>query len=169
MAANQWARAGLSAFEQRLNNVGLDRINKAAATVEARGLEYAQSQYASAKNPVDVTAERKGYHITIKAKGEQVLYEEFGTGKVGAGTYKGNLPTQTFTFVSPRNTGDVHTTRGWEYFYPNPKTKRGDAWYFKRQRYVGERAAAYMWKTREYLRANIKYIVLQAMKGSNND
>lgn len=169
MAASKLSRDGLSSFKQRLDNVGLDRINKAAEDVATKGLEYAQSQFSASKNPTDVTVQKKGYHITIQAKGEQVLYEEFGTGKVGRGTYEGTLPTQTFTFVSPRSSGDVHTTRGWEYFYPNPKTKRGDAWYFKRQRYVGERAAARMWKTREYMRANLKYIVLKAMKGSNND
>lgn len=169
MAANRWSSEGLSAFRQRIDNVGLDRINKAAEVVAARGLEFAQSQFAASPNPTEVTVGKKGYHITIQAKGEQVLYEEFGTGKVGRNTYKGRLPTQSFTFVSPRNSGDVHTTRGWEYFYPNPKTKRGDAWYFKRQRYVGERAAGRMWTTREYMRANLKNIVVQAMRGNNND
>lgn len=161
--ASSISRDGFDAFMQKALSLNLKSTRDAVAVVAEAGRAYAQAQY-TGEADITVMTEAKGNRASVVAKGAQVLYEEFGTGKVGKGTYAGNLPTQTFTFESPAGSGEIQHTQGWEYFYPNPRTKRGDAWYHKGQRYIGERASGQMWKTRTYLRANASSTFAEVLK-----
>ena len=162
------SRDGFDSFVRKVQPLNLKSTKEAVAEVAEMGRAYAQGQYAG-DSDVTVSSEVKGKSASIIAKGSQVLYKEFGTGKVGAGTYEGTLPTQTFTFESPQGSGEIQHTKGWEYFYPNPRTKRGDAWYHKGQRYIGARAEGQMWKTRTYLRANANDIIAAKLRVNKND
>lgn len=162
------SRTGLDSFMAKVSALSVKGSQEVLRTVAESGRAYAQAQYAS-DGDIAVGVEAKGNHASIIAQGEQVLYKEFGTGKVGEGTYQGNLPTQTFVFESPTGSGEIQRTQGWEYFYPNARTKRGDAWYHKGQRYIGERAGGQMWKTREYVRVLLKQSMTEKIKGTNND
>lgn len=62
----------------------------------------------------------------IYVKGENIAFDEFGTGFYAKGSYKGELPTQTLVFESA---GVTQTTNGWDYYYtwqgdPKKKPKR---------------------------------------------
>lgn len=56
---------------------------------------------------------------TIYVKGENIAFDEFGTGLYARGSYKGKLPTQPIFFES---VGFPQVTLGWDYYY----TWKGD-------------------------------------------
>ena len=105
---------------QRLKAITDDDIVMAIAE---RGKDLAQSKYGG---DVVVTAESLGGgKAKVIASGEKVAFYEYGYGVEGRDSaYKGQLPTEPITFESAGNT---HTTQGWEYYYPNSKTKRTNA------------------------------------------
>ena len=51
---------------------------------------------------------------TIYVKGEEIAFDEFGTGLYARGSYKGNLPKQPIQFES---VGFPQVTVGWTYYY----------------------------------------------------
>ena len=119
--------------------------------------EFAQIRYERHGHYTDeitVTYDNSGTKATIYAKGDQVAFFEFGTGKVGAGTYWGNLPTS-----------DVPITVSWKYYYPNEKTKRTSkttgeqGWFWENKFHKGIQAEAEMWETAEHIRQNAHRII----------
>lgn len=130
---------------QRLKAITNDDIVMAVAE---RGKDLAQSKY---DGDVVVTAESLGGgKAKVIASGEKVAFYEYGYGVEGRDSaYKGQLPTEPITFESAGNT---HTTQGWEYYYPNSKTKRTNAkgeqgWFHNKKFVTGQSAQAQMWRT----------------------
>ena len=130
---------------QRLKAITNDDI---AMAVAERGKDLAQSKY---DGVVVVTAESLGGgKAKVIASGEKVAFYEYGYGVEGRDSaYKGQLPTEPITFESAGNT---HTTQGWEYYYPNSKTKRTNAkgeqgWFHNKKFVTGQSAQAQMWRT----------------------
>lgn len=130
---------------QRLKAITNDDI---AMAVAERGKDLAQSKYGG---DVVVTAESLGGgKAKVIASGEKVAFYEYGYGVEGRDSaYKGQLPTEPITFESAGNT---HTTQGWEYYYPNSKTKRTNAkgeqgWFHNKKFVTGQSAQAQMWRT----------------------
>lgn len=115
--------------------------------VAEKGRDIAQSKYSG---DVMVTTESLGGgKAKIIASGKDVAFYEFGVGTQGKeSAYQGELPTQSITFQSA---GESHTTQGWEYNYPNPKTKRdmgnGVGWFYGGKFTDGKPAQAQMWQT----------------------
>ena len=129
---------------QRLKAITNDDI---AMAVAERGKDLAQSKYGG---DVVVTAESLGGgKAKVIASGEKVAFYEYGYGVEGRDSaYKGQLPTEPITFESAGNT---HTTQGWEYYYPNSKTKRTvggqQGWFYDKEFVTGQPAQAQMWRT----------------------
>lgn len=115
--------------------------------IAERGKDLAQEKY---DGDVIVTAESLGGgKAKVIASGEKVAFYEFGYGVEGRDSgYQGQLPTEPLTFESA---GDTHTTQGWEYYYPNSKTKRTvcgqQGWFHNKEFVVGQPAQAQMWRT----------------------
>lgn len=129
---------------QRLKAITNDDIVMAVAE---RGKDLAQSKYGG---DIVVTTENIGNgRAKVIASGEKVAFYEYGYGVEGRDSaYQGQLPTEPITFESAGNT---HTTQGWEYYYPNSKTKRTvggqEGWFHNRQFVTGQPAQAQMWRT----------------------
>ena len=129
---------------QRLKAITNDDI---AMVVAERGKDLAQSKYGG---DVVVTAESLGGgKAKVIASGEKVAFYEYGYGVEGRDSaYQGQLPTEPITFESAGNT---HTTQGWEYYYPNSKTKRTvggqEGWFHNKKFVTGQSAQAQMWRT----------------------
>ena len=134
---------------QRLKAITNDDI---AMAVAERGKDLAQSKYGG---DVVVTAESLGGgKAKVIASGEKVAFYEYGYGVEGRDSaYKGQLPTEPITFESAGNT---HTTQGWEYYYPNSKTKRTvggqEGWFHNKEFVTGQPAQAQMWRTANELK-----------------
>ena len=129
---------------QRLRAITNDDIVMAVAE---RGKELAQEKYSG---DVVVTTENIGNgKAKVIASSEKVAFYEFGYGVEGRDSaYKGQLPTNPLTFESA---GNIHTTQGWEYYYPNSKTKRTvggqQGWFHNKEFVTGQPAQAQMWRT----------------------
>ncbi len=140
-----------SGLENALNKIRkLKNINATdiAMAVAEKGKDLAQKKYGGTS--VVVTSETLGEGKSrITAKGKGVAFMEYGTGRVGEGTYKGTLPTQPISFESPK--GEMQTTEGWQYYYDNPKTKitkdGQEGWEANGVFFTGQEAGAQMWKT----------------------
>ena len=105
----------------------------------------------------------------VYAKGEEVSYIEFGTGKVGEKSNypKEKLPKQSLVFESPK--GHIQNTLGWVYYYENKYTKRKNkqgryGWYYKKNFTRGMPAGKQMYNTANYLRDNISNIAKETIK-----
>lgn len=129
---------------QRLKAITDDDI---AMAIAERGKELAQEKYSG---DIVVTTENIGNgRAKVIASGEKVAFYEYGYGVEGRDSaYKGQLPTEPITFESAGNT---HTTQGWEYYYPNSKTKRTvggqQGWFHNKEFVTGQPAQAQMWRT----------------------
>ena len=129
---------------QRLKAITNDDIVMAIAE---RGKELAQEKYSG---DIVVTTENIGNgRAKVIASGEKVAFYEYGYGVEGRDSaYQGQLPTEPITFESAGNT---HTTQGWEYYYPNSKTKRTvggqQGWFHNKEFVTGQPAQAQMWRT----------------------
>ena len=153
-------------FAKRIANLQKKNVSDIIAeNIAIRGEEIAREEYGNADVIISHTIPTQG-QVQVVAEGEKISYMEFGTGIVGSGTYEGNLPTQPISFVSPKKSGDSHTTEGWEYNYPNEKTKKdGQGWYYKGEYTQGEPAQAQMFKTAQRLRTELTDIGRKHIKG----
>lgn len=147
----------LGRFLNRLGKVekfNFDKQNIIDA-VQAVGEKTAQEEYTGTH--IIVSSEVDNSSVTIRAKGEGIAYMEFGTGRIGEGTYKGQLPTEPLTFESPkgREPKEIHTTQGWEYDYDNPKTKIMGGWFYGGTFTMGQQAQAQMFNTAERLKKEL--------------
>lgn len=156
---------GLERFAKKVNkysktkNIG----DTVAQKIAQRGKEIATNNYNESKRVIvrveDGDAPNKK---RIIAQGKGIAFDEFGTGLVGKGTYEGNLPKETISFESPK--GSPQTTQGWEYYYPNAKTKVNGGWYAGKVFHRGQRAKAQMFNTSKQLRLELKSTANQVIK-----
>lgn len=150
-------RNDLNRFYGKLQNIR-NVAETATELIADNGEKIAKSEYAGI-NSVQVIKDIDGNSAVISANGDSVAYIEYGTGLVGQGTYKGDLPTQTLTFESPKDSGRINTTQGWEYYYDNPRTKVLGGWFFGRgySNFTrGQVAGNQMFNTAKSLREYIK-------------
>lgn len=150
-------RNDLNRFYGKLYNIR-NIAETATELIADNGEKIAKSEYAGI-NSVQVIKDIDGNSAVISANGDSVAYIEYGTGLVGQGTYKGDLPTQTLTFESPKDSGRINTTQGWEYYYDNPRTKVLGGWFFGRgySNFTrGQVAGNQMFNTAKSLREYIK-------------
>ena len=150
-------RNDLNRFYGKLQNIR-NVAETATELIADNGEKIAKSEYAGI-NSVQVIKDIDGNSAVISANGDSVAYIEYGTGLVGQGTYKGDLPTQTLTFESPkRKAGDtrpprVNTTHGWEYYYDNPETKFMGGWFMGKGGFTrGQVASMRMYRTAKSLK-----------------
>ena len=147
----------MNRFYGKLQNIR-NVAETATELIADNGEKIAKSEYAGI-NSVQVIKDIDGNSAVISANGDSVAYIEYGTGLVGQGTYKGDLPTQTLTFESPKDSGRINTTQGWEYYYDNPRTKVLGGWFFGRgySNFTrGQVAGNQMFNTAKSLREYIK-------------
>lgn len=150
-------RNDLNRFYGKLQNIR-NVAETATELIADNGEKIAKNEYAGI-NSVQVIKDIDGNNAVISANGDSVAYIEYGTGLVGQGTYKGDLPTQTLTFESPKDSGRINTTQGWEYYYDNPRTKVLGGWFFGRgySNFTrGQVAGNQMFNTAKSLREYIK-------------
>ena len=150
-------RNDLNRFYGKLHNIR-NIAETATELIADNGAKIDKSEYAGI-NSVQVIKDIDGNSAVISANGDSVAYIEYGTGLVGQGTYKGDLPTQTLTFESPKDSGRINTTQGWEYYYDNPRTKVLGGWFFGRgySNFTrGQVAGNQMFNTAKSLREYIK-------------
>ena len=130
-----------------------------------RGVQIAQGKY---QGVAAISVEKTGTAGQRKliAKGEGLSFLEFGTGLVGkAKGYEGQLPTETIEFESPKNSGKMQKTQGWEYYYPNPLTKVNGGWFANGVFHRGQESKAQMYETSRQLRSEAGEIAKQILKG----
>ena len=150
-------RNDLNRFYGKLQNIR-NVAETATELIADNGEKIAKSEYAGI-NSVQVIKDIDENSAVISASGDSVAYIEYGTGLVGQGTYKGDLPTRTLTFESPKDSGRINTTQGWEYYYDNPQTKVLGGWFFGRgySNFTrGQVAGNQMFNTAKSLREYIK-------------
>ena len=152
---------------QALNKF-LKKIQKAQKLISANLLqeicEFAKSRGESLYKEHNHTSIKMRYAIEgdiaqVTANGKAVAFFEFGTGRVGEGTYpdESKLP-QT----------DVPITGNWEYYYPSESKAIVDGkegWHFGAQFMVGRKAEAEMWTLCNEIRAEIPKIIKKYMDG----
>lgn len=154
---------GIKNFMSRLesiNNSSDSLTNTIANKIAENALETAKAQYGGTSIQVEAEQAVNG-NTSVVASGAEVNFMEFGTGVIGQGTYQGQLPTQTIEFESPK--GFPQTTQGWEYNYQNPRTKKGDGWYYNGEFTQGETAQMQMFNTAKQVKENISEIVKDAI------
>lgn len=158
---------GLQNFKRKVASYkSFDNVcDKVAQRIAERGLEIAQSEYGERKVDIQVLPGDADGNRKIVAKGRGLAFDEFGTGLVGQGTYGGNLPTETIEFESPK--GSPQSTPGWEYYYPNPKTKVDGGWYAGKVFHRGQPAKAQMFNTSIKLKDEIGQIAKGIIKEDN--
>ena len=93
----------VTSMREKINKIALEEIEDA----------YSDTQF-------KVVRKDNKYETRIIAKGDEIAFDEFGTGFYAKGTYEGELPKQKLTFKSA---GQYQTTQGWEHYYFNEKTK----------------------------------------------
>lgn len=151
-------RNDLDRYYSKLKNISSENLQKNALELLVdNGMENANTEYSGTH--FEVTSEVDDKKARIIASGSGIAYDEYGTGLVGEGTYEGELPTQTLTFISPkRKAGDtrpprVNTTHGWEYYYDNPETKFMGGWFMGKGGFTrGQVASMRMYRTAKSLK-----------------
>ena len=144
---------GLLRFKNKIQEASKITNQNLSLAIANKAKEIAEKNYTDSPK-VDFTVSKIGKNKTrLTASGEEVSFSEYGTGFAGIGTYPGELPTDPIQFESA---GETHTTQGWEYLYPNEKTKRPKDdptyWYYAGEKTMGKEANAFMYKTAKELR-----------------
>ena len=146
---------GLKRFMTRLDRCSalLNNFHAAMELICKEAQRYAEEQYAQyGRTDVTVSYDNNGTLATIYANGTQVAFYEFGTGRVGDGTYSGILPSS-----------GVPITDEWKYYYPNEATKRTsngvEGWFHAGTFQRGIRAEEEMWKTSQFITLQAHFII----------
>ena len=146
---------GLKRFITRLDRCSalLNNFHAAMELICKEAHRYAEEQYAQyGRTDVTVSYENNGYLAPISANGEQVAFYEFGTGRVGEGTYSGNLLQ-----------ANVPITGNWHYYYPSrfkATTQNGtEGWFHDGTFQRGIRAEEEMWKTSQFITLQAHFII----------
>ena len=152
-------RNDLDRYYSKLQNIKGDVLQQNALELLVdKGVSEANKEYSGTHFKVDKEIVNDK-NVRVVASGSGIAYDEYGTGLIGEGTYEGELPTQTLTFVSPkRKDGDtrpqrVNTTHGWEYYYDNPETKFMGGWFMGKGGFTrGQVANMRMYRTAKSLK-----------------
>ena len=144
---------GLQNFANKLKNYKAqgDLAERVVEKVANKGIEIAQNKWGNQANVIQRGDGVKRSIIAVDNNkiNPSIAYTEFGTGIQGEGKYEGKLPTQNISFTDKN--GLEWTAQGWEYYYPNSKTKRTvggqEGWFHNRQFVTGQPAQAQMWRT----------------------
>lgn len=161
---------GLNSFKEKLksySNINAKFRNGVINAILERALQIAREEY-SGLSSIDVGIEKVSTGMgRLYAKGESVAYIEFGTGLVGeASQYpKDKLPTQKLEFESPKDSGKMQQTDGWEYYYDNPDTKIMGGWFWGKTFTRGRPAGMQMYRISQRLRQELPLIVRNKIKG----
>lgn len=139
----------------------LKNFYKAMEMICQEAQKYAQQEYSQyGRTDITVNYDNGGKRATISANGEQVAFYEFGTGRVGEGTYQGNLPTS-----------DVPITSSWYYYYPSTakrtSAKGNEGWWWDNTFQRGIQAEAEMYKTSQFIRQQARYIIQAYFKAES--
>lgn len=148
-------RISLSLSKRSINGI-IKKINKMPETVE-KGIEdgikevmEGAYQEVISRTPYDTgdTANSTSYIIgngkaTLRQDGEHVLYNEFGTGPVGAASQHPEPPSNW-----------VYRNEGWTYYNNNSSSK-----YYGIHFTLGQIAHAQMYHGGQYIRKNINKII----------
>ena len=146
---------GLAIFSSKLKQAKKTAKNVRKTPFILEKVEIAENEIKSAysgKKGIVVEREENDEGFTIYAKDKnrkpKIAFEEFGTGFYANGSYPGDLPKITLTFQVK---GKIHSTRGWEYYYPNKDTKREvgrvKGWFTKNGTFhIGQSAQSTMYK-----------------------
>lgn len=144
----------------KIKNIGA----KVASQIAERGVEIARDEYRNSQRVIlSVEKTNESNKLKIVAQGHGLAFDEFGTGLVGQGTYKGNLPTDAIEFESPK--GFPQRTEGWVYYYPNRKTKILGGWFAGKVFHRGQVAQAQMYNTTQQLKSEMAEIAENTIKG----
>lgn len=152
--------SGLKRFIQKLNQANtilsehlLESVCKFAV---AKGEElYLNHNHKSIKMAYEVMGDR----AQVTANGEAVAFFEFGTGRVGEGTY----PDDTKLPES-----GVPITGNWEYYYPSASkaTRNGEeGWFFGASWQTGRHAEHEMWDLSLAVKEEVPKIINKLMNG----
>lgn len=157
------SKKGLKSFTNKLDKLKNLKEDKLSKKVAQEALIHLKSLYDD--ELVYCLIQPKGMtQYRLSAYSSQIAYIEYGTGLIGQGTYKGNLPTQVLTFESPKKSGRINTTNGWVYNYPNPITKpTGTGWTYNNQYTEGQVAKGQMWNTSIWIRENAVRIIKESL------
>lgn len=159
--------SGLNNFMQKLtkyNKLG-DAQESIVSAIAERGSQIARESYGDRKVEINIEKTGQDGKRKIVVKGKKLVFDEFGTGLVGEGTYPGKLPTKTFEFESPK--GEPQRTQGWVYYYPNKKTKIMGGWFAGKVFHRGQVAKAQMFLTSQQLKEEMTDIAKETFKEGN--
>ena len=163
---------GLNNFKskiQKFASINSKLKNELADDIAMRGEQIATSEYAGVSGVIVSRETLGGGKSRVVAYGDQVSYIEFGTGRVGEGTYPStHLPKQ-----------GVPITGEWQYYYPSQykrtsKTTGDEGWYHRfegeeKARFVkGQPSGMQMYRTSQRLRNEMANIVKNKIKGDGN-
>lgn len=160
--------SGIKSFQRKVNAYADTKADEIAMQIAEKGVEIAKGYFTNGES---VYAEKSGIGTAlIIAEGNNVFFDEYGTGWAGEGAYPGELPTNTFTFESA---GEIRSTQGWEYHYPNEKTKKPKDnpyyWWYNGQQQTGQAPQANMWKTSRDLREQFSQITQAIIKAEREN
>lgn len=136
----------------------------AISLIAENGENIAKEQYAGTNITVSSDTRKNG--VSINASGQDVLYMEFGTGRVGehSGYPHDKLPKQ-----------GIPITGSWQYYYPSKykrtsKTTGDEGWFHrfsgekKAQFIVGQVSGKQMFYTSQQLREYIKHNLVRDLR-----
>ena len=163
-------RRKITAFGSSTQNIERELVRE----VVDKGCDIARQEYSSIEG-VEISAKYGHNSGQIIASGKEVAFIEFGTGRVGEGTYpKTHLPTGTISFEDA--SGTMQSTKGWQYYYPS-KYKRvlkktgEEGWFHKpdgekdAKFFTGQQAGMQMYRTAQRLKVECKAIINNKING----
>lgn len=156
---------GLERFIKKVSLYKLDdkKLDDIVGRIAERGVQIINEKYGGRTDIVITTLKDGQGGCKLIASGQGLSFEEFGTGEVGRGSYKGQLPTETIRFPSKFTKEGFDETKGWEYNYR--KEKRGtDYWWYNGWITYGQPASAQMFHTAQDLRQEIANLVIKKVK-----
>lgn len=137
--------------------VSPNKDNMATALAE-HGAMIARYEYATSGFMPTISVETTGSgQSDIVFSKEGLAYHEFGTGAYATYPDESKLPKS-----------GVPITGKWEYYYPNPKTKRTiggqKGWFFGKTFSTGQPAHAEIYYTAKALRKDAPYVIMQGVQ-----
>lgn len=108
---------GLNRFKSTLNDLMTNNLAemKKSKLEEFSNLAYSILNRNYGGTPFEVEPPKiEDGKSTIYAKGNEIAFDEFGTGLNAKGSYKGQLPQMLLSFESA---GYPQSTQGWVYYY----------------------------------------------------
>lgn len=149
----------LGRFLEKIKNIDNYELSLSniADKVADIGLEIAQEEYAGTQVDLSKAVNDNSVELVAKAKG--IAYMEFGTGIIGEGQYKGNLPPKSMVleFESPK--GVPRKTEGWVYDYMKK------LYYPDKPSFKGQKPQAQMFNTSRRIQKELSERIVKEIKG----